>query len=381
VTLVAQDSQRVKVSWPGWRPYDISLPAIDRCAREIRRHLKALVDDAIGNRLTGSAKTLNEIAIVGNDLYLALFTKVSGDGDPARIREYYEKLRDAEFQFIVSNMIFVPWGLVFPSNPSTLPETWPSESADLSWETYRDFWCFSRALVVTYDRVEMDAVGDTSALRMMCVVNSDALAKAEHSVMATPESGFLHWLKQHNPISSWKALRATWQTENAQVGLLYFYCHASETTLALGAEDRVDSTQLFTLLANGAKRTKGTSNCLVLVNGCSTAVGSPAGNFMMSTSEGPVCGFVGTETDIPDIFALRFSLALLHHIFRSELSLAEAMQRLYRDHFPLSLVYGYCAHPDFRMSQTQAPDITAPQPENFSFSRVGTNRLEHVYGL
>jgi hypothetical protein len=381
VTLVAQDSQRVKVTWPGWLPYDISLPAVDRCAREIRRHLKALVDAAVDNRLMACAKTLSAIATVGNDLYLALFTKISGDGVPARIRDYYEKRPDIEFQFFVSNMIFVPWGLVYPSDPSSLPEVWPNDAAALSWETYLGFWCFSRAIAITYDRVEMDAVGDTSALRMMCVVNPDVLAKAEQAVMAMPEKGLLHWLTENNPISSWKTLRARWQTENAKVGLLYFYCHASATMLALGAEEGIDSTQLFTLLANGARRSKGTSNCLVVVNGCSTAVGGPAGNFIISTSEGPVCGFVGTETDVPDIFALRFSLALIHHIFRGGLSLAEAMQRLYRDHFPLSLVYGYCAHPDFRMSQTRAPDMTTVQPENFSFGRVGSNRLEYIHGV
>jgi hypothetical protein len=118
------------------------------------------------------------------------------------------------------------------------------------------------------------------------------------------------------------------------------------------------------------------SGCLVVINGCSTAVGSTSGEFLQSTSAQGLCGFVGTETDIPNIFALRFSLALLHLLFTEGLDLGEAIQYLHRSHFPLSFVYGLYAVPDFRMKKLEAPSILLnDKPLNLSFAPVGSSRL------
>ena len=48
---------------------------------------------------------------------------------------------------------------------------------------------------------------------------------------------------------------------------------------------------------------------------------------MAAASQEGLCGFIGSETDVPDLFALRFSLALLHLLFREHLSLGAAMLR------------------------------------------------------
>jgi hypothetical protein len=51
------------------------------------------------------------------------------------------------------------------------------------------------------------------------------------------------------------------------------------------------------------------------------------------------------------------------------------MAQLYREHFPLSLIYGIYAHPNFRMLQDGAPEIA--KQKNFSGDRViGSGRLE-----
>jgi hypothetical protein len=158
------------------------------------------------------------------------------------------------------------------------------------------------------------------------------------------------------PLSPSRAsLRKSGAAGVPEIGLLYFFCHASATALALGPEEMIESSDLF-LMLSGANRPPGISGCLVLINGCSTAVGASSGDFLLATAQPGLCGFVGTETDVPDIFALRFSLGLIHLLFRG-LTLGEAMLRMYRDHFPLSLVYGLYAHPSFRMEQDAAPEM------------------------
>jgi hypothetical protein len=101
---------------------------------------------------------------------------------------------------------------------------------------------------------------------------------------------------------------------------------------------------------------------------------------MLPASTQGLCGFVGTETDVPDVFALRFSTSLLHLLFQRGKTLGEAMHCLYRDHFPLSLVYAVYAHRNFRMSQPEAPDIDEKTRANFSIGAIGTRWLEALHG-
>jgi hypothetical protein len=65
---------------------------------------------------------------------------------------------------------------------------------------------------------------------------------------------------------------------------------------------------------------------------------------------------------------------MLDLLFRQGLTLSEAMLQLHRNHFPLSLLYGLYAHPDFRMPQAGSPAFAAPK--NLSFESVGSGRLE-----
>ena len=48
--------------------------------------------------------------------------------------------------------------------------------------------------------------------------------------------------------------------------------------------------------------------CLVFVNGCCTATGHADGGFLEATGMQGFYGFIGTEANVPDVFALRFGL-------------------------------------------------------------------------
>ena len=352
VDITVHDEGALKVFWHEWAAYTISRKVVEGCAQHIRRSLLELVNAALEQQPGSYAPILKKLAEQGNLLYRALFTGIGGEEDPDRVRAHYERQAEPyQLHFRVSTSVFVPWGLVYPFDPSHLPDKWPDNSTNVNWEPYGDFWCLSKGLSTRYVRIKPDQIGDASTLDVIRVMHPETFEKAAITLSNCPEEGFLGWLKERYgpPITTFRALRENWREKGSRIGLLYFYCHASATKLALGDEEEIEANQLFLLVAD-PKRKPGTG-CLVLINGCRTAVGNSKGDFLLSTSSGGLCGFVGTETDVPDIFALRFSISLLHLLFHGGVNLGEAMQRLYRDHFPLSLVYGLYAHPDFRMLQ------------------------------
>ena len=266
-----------------------------------------------------------------------------------------------------------------------MPDALP-KAGNKTWEVYKAFWCLSREISTLYHRIPPDAAGgglqDASPLNMIRVVNPETFSNAIAPLGNCPEDQFLAWLRDFagDPLTTSRQLKEEWRKNGSRIGLLYFYCHASATKLNLGNDEKIEASQLFLTLSD-VDRLPGSSGCLVMINGCSTAVGAASGEFLQSTSRQGLCGFVGTETDVPDIFALRFSLSLLRLLFNKGMTLGEAVQYMYRDHFPLSLVYGLYALPNFRMQKLQAPDIVFREPENFSFGRVGTTRLGACYGF
>ena len=383
VDVRVQSEAELKVVWnddSAWLPYFISRKVVEDCAREIRLVLAELVEAGLNGRLSSCGPILKRLAEEGASLHRALFTKTGGETDPERVRLRYERLRQPfRVRFCVSDSVFVPWGLIYSGDAEDLPVEWPGDSAT-GWEVYKDFWCLSRAVSTVYDRIPPDAADDVegaSSSELIRVVHPDVFARAMSPLDDSAERSFLGWLTERHgePLTTSRALRLRWRERSPQTRLLYFYCHASPTRLALGEDEKIEASRLLLVLAGKSVRPAGQANCLVLLNGCSTAVGASAGDFLLSTSQDGLCGFVGTETEVPDIFALRFSTGLLYRLFRRGQSLGDAMQEMHRRHFPLSLVYGSYAHPDFAMPQTEVPEIADWESTNFSFGSVGTNRL------
>src|SRR5204863_10056483 len=118
--------------------------------------------------------------------------------------------------------------------------------------------------------------------------------------------------------------------------------------------------------------------CVVFLNGCSTATGHPDGAFLEATGQPGMCGFIGTETVVPDVFALRFSLSFLSQFLQGGRSVSDIMHELWVRHFPLSLVYSIYTYPLLqveRQAAVQPAPATPQDDENFSFGTLGSATL------
>jgi hypothetical protein len=85
------------------------------------------------------------------------------------------------------------------------------------------------------------------------VVHPETFKGAEAGLTAGPERGFLEWLKTSfgEPLATSRELKHFWRTDASKTGLLYFYCHANATKLALADDDKIEASKLFLLLTNG----------------------------------------------------------------------------------------------------------------------------------
>lgn len=396
VIISVHGSDALKVFWNEWTKdktadtttyrntykttYKISRHTVEGCAEEIRNVLLELVKHCLKKDIEAAAPILKKLAEKGNLLYQALFTKFGDEGeeDPHEIRDHLATLEDPfQLDFLVSNLVLVPWGLIYPADPDLLPASWEGTRNSERWEKYRDFWCFAHDATTRYNREK--EIEDASSLAMLRVIHPAVFEKARNDIKSTSEKNFIDWLDARYgiPLSTESSLKQTWRANAANTGLLYFYCHASAAKLAIGVNDSIPVHRLFLHLSDPKRKAP---ECLLLINGCRTAVGDPRGSFMLPASTQGLCGFVGTETDVPDVFALRFSTSLLHLLFQRGKTLGEAMHCLYRDHFPLSLVYAVYAHRNFRMSQPEAPDIDEKTRANFSIGAIGTRWLEALHG-
>jgi hypothetical protein len=66
-------------------------------------------------------------------------------------------------------------------------------------------------------------------------------------------------------------------------------------------------------------------------------------------------GFVGSETDMWNEFALRYGAEFIHRLCYTERYLDDILEELRSELFPLSLFYTCFAQPHFRLSP---PDAT-----------------------
>jgi hypothetical protein len=382
VDVKVQSERELKIVWNdeqgAWHHYLIHRKAVEIASAEIRAVLLKLVGVALKKSLDDSGALLKELATSGAKLYRTLFAAMDDAKLANRIRVRYEEETDFRLRFNVSASVYAPWGLVYPATDDEV-DALPDVHDVQTLGPYAKFWCMSRELATVYDGIPPDVVGrnyDASTLGMIRVVNDETFQAIKSKFSkGSPESEMLDWFHSHYgaPVLKSKDLERAWRDKGSRTGLLYFYCHANATKLALSDEEKIASSDLF-LMLSGSQRAPKTSGCLVVINGCSTAVGDPSGDFLLAASQEGLCGFIGTETDVPDVFALRFSLVMLDLLFRQGLTLSEAMLQLHRNHFPLSLLYGLYAHPDFRMPQAGSPAFAAPK--NLSFESVGSGRLE-----
>ncbi len=311
---------------------------------EVRLALQGLVEAIMEGG--DSAAALVGVARQGAELKKALFR---GEGENAKkareIRDDFLPQRgDCMILISLDQRVYVPWGLVYDGDPDGLPQD--------PQELQSNFWCVKYRVSALYNMVSRRMVERPRSVdkaRMMTVVNEDCWTAATQSLPATEQKLFESvWEWKGKPVlKSSKEFFKEWKKEHPNVDVLFFYCHADGSNLALSGDDMIPMRKFMLDVV----RDEDYPVCLVFLNGCQTALGAERGGFMEATGVAGFCGFIGTEAKVPDLFALRFATDFFCHLLYDEMEVGEILHKLREQHWPLSLIYSCWCHPFFKIKR------------------------------
>lgn len=367
----------LKVTWHhdqggSYPPYSVDLAPLTYHAKIVRDRLAPLITAARAeSKIFGPA--LKELALAGSALYDHLFLDAEGDGRiPREIREDLESHSPCRILVKVEPRIHIPWGLLYCGPKDRIPENGHIEELC-------SFACLKYNLSTIHSRLPvLPKPSKDVAFQLLPVFNKRSFESAR-GVLRPDEQEFVDKLMRRfsEPTFSKRTFEDRWRNAALKFGLIYFYCHANGTELALDLDDTIN---IFTLrLLGNESPDDGKRVCLFFINGCATAVGSPDGGFLEAASHPGFCGFIGTEAKVPDVFALRFGTAFLHLFLNSGLPIWRVMDILRRQHWPLSLLYGVYGQPLVRVEDGRGMAELPPELRcNFSSETVGTNDMENI---
>jgi hypothetical protein len=216
------------------RPYKGDRGLINRRAQEVRRTLSELVATAMDDSTASLAPILKKLAGDGAKLRKALF---HSDDDPERSakveRWFSSRTGPRRVTFVVDGYVHVPWGLIYDGDPEAL-----SDDADaMDPSVYNGFWCLKYLACCVYSRVQplsADDVRPRDSTYVLAVVDQRELANSVGHLPA--EEAAVLELHMGQAIVSTEELRVRWEQLQKSNRVLFFYCHANETTLALSTQ-------------------------------------------------------------------------------------------------------------------------------------------------
>jgi hypothetical protein len=361
--------------------YEINANRLTQRSVEVRERLQDLITVAMKNsaarRPLSLGREMKALARAGRKLRDAIFFTVAGwpDDEGSKAGEWLASLDDAVLHVTVDRLIYVPWGLVYDGDPDCLAD----DSLDTSIDKFREFWCVKYRVSTLYNRIRDRIVRNprsTKDAQIVKLINADVWDRALAHV-PLPEQELVSGIFKAGAISSSRNFENIWKTQKKcyETDLLYFFGHAKGTALALNKDDLLTMDNFPQILRRNPPSEK--PACMVFLNGCHTAVGDDReGGFLQETAYGGFCGFVGTEAEVPDVFALRFANAFLSHLLYTGSRVIDVMDTIRRDYWPLSLAYNLSCHPDFRFSLQgeRRPDLLPPPPD-FSKDAIGSDRV------
>jgi hypothetical protein len=388
------DGENLKCAWEpdgafGGINITASMSGLKKWSESIRDRLNEFVMDYVGGHIDFNAPTgrqnckvhLKELAKFGNNLYKILTDDLDHSQSPTTMKAWLGKFGDdCQINFLVPDGIHIPWGLIYSDDPDGLDT---GEEGEPRIEDYGNFWGIKHSASSVYstlpppsdptNRIASDSFSLLPTLNKGVFDTAyDCLDAVEQGIV----DGF--WKQTCVPVYNGDELSVAWQRLSKGSGILYFYCHANETSLELSKTEVLTAEDLRIALDEVPGLT---SVNLAFFNGCSTAIGPQrqreyGRSFMGILKHLNFRGYIGTEAKVPDVFALRFGFDFLLNFLHGDRSLSDTMSHLRVKHWPLSLVYTMHCDPLVEISRSTAPGHPDRlSDDNFSLGQVGSDTL------
>ena len=381
IRVIAIDGA-LKVTWfhrgQPFAPYFVNRTALEHWAKKIRKQLDELVAAALAQDDARSVGAMRTLAKLGRSFRRAFFKGRKGEAENIKkILNWLASRKDRPtVRISLDSMLHLPWGLMYDGNE-------PREDADACEqcgpEHFEGFWCLRYQVAVMYQQIDPAALSlwDESSASLLAVVNSTAYGQALGAVTRRdPDvAKAIRAVMNANgrPITKKAILFRRWRNWTKEAVVLYFYCHSTGTALALSANETINVQEWVDQL--GPRDESEGPLCLTVLNGCFTATGGVDGGFLEVTGGDNFCGFVGTESEVPNLFALRFGSELVRRLLATEACVGEIMADMRRAHWPLSILYSVNCPPYVRIVGGGGKKPTMAGGGNYSKVVVGSSVL------
>lgn len=333
--------------------YNVGQGMLTAACLGIRDRLEALVLVAAAD--TGMrAKALRELARSGAKLHYVLFEMNEIRKAGTDVKEWMAEEfagGDHDLRITGDPQIHVPWSLLFEGKVDAIPP-----DAD-SLELFDGFWGQKYILSSTTSGYKQPR----SKLERNCG-NSKLLSLMHEDEAFTAYKGFSGDMQQEYkdlmayPVGVAHDLAECRKLIDKAVPndtIFHFFGHQCDGMLDLGDGETIDVFEFRELLDKLTEQKDGSKSYgLVILNACATANGKLDYSFTYATDRSGLCGAIGTEAVVPRDFAARFALQFLTRMLGQGKSVGETMSELRHEPalWPLSLVYGCYAQPDYRIS-------------------------------
>jgi len=366
--IQAEQRQYLKVTWgnrngPHPVTYTIGVVTAERVGGEVRDCLKRLMEWSCTRERNQLPSTLHRLAEAGQRLRYVLFDPVDGVQRPnVEILEQWISAQyqggDRQITISTDAGCHIPWALVFDGDSQAV-----SEDAS-SLKEYTEFWAIKYSPSVVFTGLLPDVLGrprGRESLRLLWALNRLEFDCAQQDLDPIEKQVLADLLQLPvGPAYNVEGCEQLIDQARQKDTVLHFFGHCQNTALDLGDDERIDVLRFKMMLNKLTDRKFGrpaSGYSLVFLNACETAIGDLDYGFLTATAQPGLCGFVGTEVQIPRDFAIRFGLDFLQSLVLKGLSLRETMDHLRDKHWPLGLLYGNYAYPDYKIEPVQADEL------------------------
>lgn len=356
--------------------YKVRRGALVDAALQVRSQLHQFLRSYMLSRDNAATlAALGQLVRAGRELFDALFA-AQGSPRAADARRQYLALDAAgrlKILLKVDPTLMFPWSLTVPPSVATPAEGWSPHRLD------GVFWSLRHDLSISTfgaPGARREPVGplEFGALALMHRrIHDDVIATLTdplerqrlHAVIASATRGLTFATGDfEQAIDRLAADRAV------TVRLAYLLGHAHGSRFQFSASDELSASRLATKLDNTVSGNV-EQHTILFLNGCETVGEGERFSFAELAGEFSVGAIIGTEVKVPDRFAFRFAVALLHAVLCEGATLRNALDRLRREHLPLSLAYALYAADGLRIQPSQRPgDLPNPDP---STAPLGAN--------
>jgi hypothetical protein len=335
-------------------PYAISFNRVQDASEGVRAVLGQISKHYMDCDIIGAdadyTKFLRPLAEAGEELSEAIFPISCTSNIPRNIAE---RIRNSNPRCPLSIIyeetpLHVPWNFIFRKDSTELKK--PVGNLN----DFDDFWTNVFRINISFNQVD-DFFDDEASDRASCllqVFHKDQFKAAESRLNVNERDRIsrLRRLKVGDS-TDWKSCKQKWKSAQDCDSLLYIFAHSDGDTIYLAdsaeGKDAIDANGF----QNTFKKSPGAkSNSICFINGCRTGAGFLGSGFIGVTSMPGFQGFIGSEAEIWNAFALRYGAEFIDRLCYNQRCVEDIFEEMRTEFYPLSLFYSCFAQPHFRLA-------------------------------